>query len=1264
MFLTAAVAMADRIASERGEKVGQTVGYQIRLESRVSPRTLLTFCTNGVLLRTLMGSGPYKSDLDEDSSSTLSKLHWAPNSLASVTHIIIDEVHERDRFSDFLLTVLRDALVSFPSLKLILMSATIDVRKFSNYFVNAHHMHVPGKIYPVKQIFLEDVLLLTNYNNSKMDRKRNDQYLSTNIDQGSNFQMQSTINALDMPMKMCQDVLSENSMENFAMEQDISFDSLTQNGEFVRFAMEDDIIIEPDDDTKCKADNLLFNMFRNNCDKSFNEFIDLITSDESHLSVDYLHSETGATILMCAAIHNRIEIIENLLVFGADPSLKAKNGWTAHDFAICNENEIAADIIVSYKNSLASIVVDEQTDEIRTSNSDMDSIARSYDDLNIDIKRPRRNIASVVLDSKVDRGLTEEQIQALKTYQKMFNDDSEKGVDKSLIAAVVKFIIAQEKNMEQNESLGSILVFLPGYEDIIGVSNLLKEDSSILVLMLHSQMVSLDQKKVFHPPPKGLTKVILATNIAETSITINDVRYVIDTGKVKEKSYDSLSGATMLKVAWISQDSAIQRMGRAGRTQSGICFRLFSCARYDNMLKNSVPEILRTPLTELCLATKLLAPIDTPIADFLSKAPDPPSFTATRAAVEELKQMEAIDSWEGVTELGSHLLDLPIEPRLGKMVLYAVVLKCLDPILTIVCCVSYKDPFILSPNPALKAAAKAARHGFSGGSISDHMALLRVFQGWQKARVEGNEKQFCYNYQISTSTMEMITGMRTQLLGQLRASGFVRAKGFGDIRDLNKYSENWAVVKAALVGGAYPNLARYDRDSKLLRTSKESKVRLHPNSVILNPSLKDKSSATSSGNNQKSLGAIATDWFLFDEMSRAGRLALIRGVTAISPVTVAIFAGPIRVASDENTTKSTLGKQENEDSGSEDDPDNSESNCHFLKIDEMIVFRTENDIVSLLSQLRQKWGAMFLRRLQCAGKPMTQVDDCVVNTLVTILNSEEIVLKLNQPVGIGQRPKAIPPPDSCNSNFKSFSPRKGNRSKTPYEGNRYTAYKEKSSIPQSLIQPQQSVIKEIDNPYELKSGSLNVGNGEMVEQIDSSTKYFVIKATNSLALEFSIGRGRWQFGNQTEHRLTKAIKSGYSVILIFSVQGSSHFQGFASFSGRVSPERFSELKSQGQGSGSGTQYFIDWIKKGNVPFQATKHLLNLYNDKRKVQTSRDGQELDPILGSTLCKMWNRPSKFPENERCGLMNSNMIKSEGNQDGYPKSSRRIVGRYQSS
>lgn len=138
----AAISVAERVANERGEQLGGTVGYQIRLENRMSSKTALMFCTTGILLRTLM---------------------YQEGNLERVTHLIIDEVHERDRFVDFLLGVLKSRLPRLPKLRLILMSAALDISVFSNYFGSCPVMHVQGKCFPVAEYFLEDVLELTDH---------------------------------------------------------------------------------------------------------------------------------------------------------------------------------------------------------------------------------------------------------------------------------------------------------------------------------------------------------------------------------------------------------------------------------------------------------------------------------------------------------------------------------------------------------------------------------------------------------------------------------------------------------------------------------------------------------------------------------------------------------------------------------------------------------------------------------------------------------------------------------------------------------------------------------------------------------------------------------------------------------------------------------------------------------------------------------------------------------------------------------------------
>lgn len=138
----AAISVAERVANERAEHIGGTVGYQIRLESKMSPKTALVFCTTGILLRTLM---------------------YHDSNLARVTHLLIDEVHERDRYCDFLLGVLKSRLHRFPNLRVILMSAALDCNVFSNYFGHCPVLHVQGKCYPVTEYFLEDTLQMTDY---------------------------------------------------------------------------------------------------------------------------------------------------------------------------------------------------------------------------------------------------------------------------------------------------------------------------------------------------------------------------------------------------------------------------------------------------------------------------------------------------------------------------------------------------------------------------------------------------------------------------------------------------------------------------------------------------------------------------------------------------------------------------------------------------------------------------------------------------------------------------------------------------------------------------------------------------------------------------------------------------------------------------------------------------------------------------------------------------------------------------------------------
>ncbi|NWS34551.1 YTDC2 helicase, partial [Polioptila caerulea] len=360
------------------------------------------------------------------------------------------------------------------------------------------------------------------------------------------------------------------------------------------------------------------------------------------------------------------------------------------------------------------------------------------------------------------------------------------------------------------------------------------------------------------------------------------------------------------------------------------------------MLEFQSPELLRMPLQEICLFTKLLAPINCPVVDFLMKAPDPPPAVTVRNAVHKLKTINAMDPWEDLTELGYHLTELPVEPHLGKMVLYAVILKCLDPVLTIVCALACQDPFVLPTMASQKRAAMLCRKRFAAGTFSDHMALLRAFQAWQKARSDGWERAFCEKNFLSQATMEIIVGMRTQLLGQLRASGFVRARGGADIRDVNTNSENWAVIKAALVAGMYPNLVHVDRENLVLTEPKEKKVRFHPTSVLGQSQYKKIAPANGQA---VAIQALPTDWLIYDEMASAHKTANIRCCSVVTSVSVALFCGPARLPSNALQASSSFrGGGVSNDSSDSEMEDKTSANLALLKLDEWLHLKLDPEV--------------------------------------------------------------------------------------------------------------------------------------------------------------------------------------------------------------------------------------------------------------------------------------------------------------------------------
>ncbi|XWS55304.1 hypothetical protein CRYUN_Cryun10bG0163800 [Craigia yunnanensis] len=387
---------------------------------------------------------------------------------------------------------------------------------------------------------------------------------------------------------------------------------------------------------------------------------------------------------------------------------------------------------------------------------------------------------------------------------------------------------------------GAILIFLPGVVEIhtlldrLAASYRFGGPSSDWLLPLHSSIASTEQKKVFLNPPDGIRKVIIATNIAETSITIDDVVYVIDCGRHKENRYNPQKKLSSMVEDWISRANAKQRRGRAGRVKPGICFGLYTRHRFEKLMRPyQVPEMLRMPLVELCLQIKLLSLGH--IKPFLSKALEPPKEEAMNSAISLLYEVGAVEGDEELTPLGHHLAKLPVDVLIGKMLLYGGIFGCLSPILSISAFLSYKSPF-LYPKDEKQSVERAklallsdkldeSSDSNDGDRQSDHLLMMVAYRKWEKIFREKGVKaaqRFCSMYFLSSSVMYMIRDMRIQFGTLLADIGFINLPKnyqiggkkenldgwFSDYsQPFNTHSHHSAVVKAILCAGLYPNVA-------------------------------------------------------------------------------------------------------------------------------------------------------------------------------------------------------------------------------------------------------------------------------------------------------------------------------------------------------------------------------------------------------------------------------------------------------------------------
>ncbi|KAL8740859.1 MAG: hypothetical protein Q9190_006483 [Brigantiaea leucoxantha] len=369
---------------------------------------------------------------------------------------------------------------------------------------------------------------------------------------------------------------------------------------------------------------------------------------------------------------------------------------------------------------------------------------------------------------------------------------------------------------------GAILVFLPGLREIVNVQELLLQNplgvdfgdtSKFKLHMLHSSLPG-SQPEIFGQVPRGCRKIILATNIAETSITIPDIQYVIDTGKVRLNTYDSLRRITSLDVTWISKSNSKQRSGRAGRVQDGNYYALFSKERHESFRTTGLPEILRSDLQEVCLNVKAQS-LRVPIREFLAETIEPPDPRSVDASIKNLIALDTLTENEQLTPLGRLLASLPMHPSLGKMIVLGIIFRCLDPMIVLGVAASVRSLFI---NPPLdKKAALKSKVWFSRDSDSDHIATLNAVRELRQRRKNQGDfaaNDFAWRNLVHYSTFKVIEHTAQQVESILSEEGLIpatapyrRKNGEYGGANLNENSSKVSLIKALLVSGLHPNLA-------------------------------------------------------------------------------------------------------------------------------------------------------------------------------------------------------------------------------------------------------------------------------------------------------------------------------------------------------------------------------------------------------------------------------------------------------------------------
>ena len=416
-------------------------------------------------------------------------------------------------------------------------------------------------------------------------------------------------------------------------------------------------------------------------------------------------------------------------------------------------------------------------------------------------------------------------------------------------------------DIHASEPEGDILLFLTGREEIESAVqkiadrslDLHPQASSILALPLFAGLTSEQQLYVFEDAPENTRKVIVSTNIAEASVTIVGIVYVIDCGFVKLRAYNPLTGIETLTATPVSKASATQRAGRAGRTKPGKCYRLYTEAAYQSLPESTVPEIQRSNLAPVILQLKALGIDNILRFDYLT----PPPAELIIRALELLYSLEAVDDYAKLTRpLGVRMAELSVEPMMAKVLLCAPSLSCLSEILSIAAMTSLQGAVWFDDNTG-RTASETSRRKFAAEE-GDHLTLLNVYETFVTKGRE--DAKWCRENHLNFKSMTRAVSVRAQLKRYLERFGIDVEETLAGSRRTEGRGDRAVQIRRCLTMGYFAHAARMQPDGNFKTANGAVTLYAHPSSLMFNRK---------------------ADWVIFHEVMETGEKTYIRDITKI-----------------------------------------------------------------------------------------------------------------------------------------------------------------------------------------------------------------------------------------------------------------------------------------------------------------------------------------------------------------------------------------------